>query len=174
MPNPTIMDTAMEYPFTIIFRVGMMYSLFILFLVTLFIKWWLDSSQVAHKTRVIIVFGVIALAAYGLFVSTIDRKRINYTLAEWAVFVAAVSNFVTISTIMCNIKHIRKTTPYFIKTMSWFLKKLIYLVYFTLMVAATAIYFGQLDIHYKGGLQYGILISTYLFYWTFVIDLKKY
>lgn len=101
------MQSALEYPNTIVLRVGLMYSLFILFLLAFFIKWWLDSSQKAKHTRKILVAGLIALASYGLFVSTIDRKRINYVLAEWSVFVACVGNFIAISGIFKNIKDIR-------------------------------------------------------------------
>jgi hypothetical protein len=71
----------MEYPYTIIFRVGMMYSLFIYFLELLFIKWWIDSLPVAKGTNKMVLFGTIGLAAYGLFVACIDRKRINFQLA---------------------------------------------------------------------------------------------
>jgi hypothetical protein len=45
-----------------------------------FIKSWLDSSQKANHTRKILICGLVCLASYGLFVSTIDRKRINYVL----------------------------------------------------------------------------------------------
>jgi len=75
------MESAMVYPYTIIFRIGMMYSLFITFLEILFIKWWLDSFPIAKSTTLMAVFGTIGLASYGLFVSCIDRKRINYALA---------------------------------------------------------------------------------------------
>lgn len=101
------MQSALEYPNTIVLRVGLMYSLFILFLLSFFIKWWLDSSQKAKHTRKILIAGLVTLASYGLFVSTIDRKRINYVLAEWAVFVASVGNFIAISGIFKNIKDIR-------------------------------------------------------------------
>lgn len=78
MEDPTIMESAKEYPYTIIFRIGMMYSLFITFLEILFIKWWIDSFPVSRATTVMALLGAIGLAAYGLFVSCIDRRRINY------------------------------------------------------------------------------------------------
>jgi hypothetical protein len=59
----------------------MMYSLFITFLELLFIKWWLDSLPYANKTKTMVVAGTIGLAAYGLFVACIDRKRINFVVA---------------------------------------------------------------------------------------------
>ena len=68
----------------------MMYSLFIYFMIFLFIKWWLDSSQFATKTKPIIVFGTFGVLAYGLFVSCIDRKRISYPLAKTGVFFAGM------------------------------------------------------------------------------------
>lgn len=81
-----------------------MYSLFNIFLTNIFIKWWLDSSQMAKHTKKIVFFNIICLMSYGLFVSTIDRKRINYTLAERAVFVSAITNFIGIFLIVKNIK----------------------------------------------------------------------
>ena len=84
-----------------------MYSLFILFLEALFIKWWLDSSSLASSTKKIVILSTISFMAYALFVSTVDRKRINYGLAEDSVFVAALANFAAISLIMKNLKTIR-------------------------------------------------------------------
>jgi hypothetical protein len=101
------MDTAMEYPFTIIFRVGMLYSLFIYFMLFLFIKWWLDSSQFVHKTKSIFVLSTIGILAYALFVACIDRKRINYPLAKNAVFVASICISASIYLILFKIKKIR-------------------------------------------------------------------
>jgi hypothetical protein len=75
------MQSAMEYPYTIIFRIGMMYSLFIYFLEFLFIKWLLDSLPLSKHTTLMAFLGTTGLATYGLFVCTIDRKRINYNLA---------------------------------------------------------------------------------------------
>jgi len=108
------MDTAMEYPYTIIFRVGMMYSLFIYFMIFLFIKWWLDSSQFAERTRPITIMAILGLLAYGLFVSCIDRKRINYPLAKTGVFFAGIFISGAIYLIMRNLRQIRKQTPLFI------------------------------------------------------------
>lgn len=79
--NPSILDTVAKYPYTIIFRIGMMYSLFILFLEFLFIKWWLDSSQKAVHTKKIWIVGTLSLIAYAFFVACPDRKVINY---KWA------------------------------------------------------------------------------------------
>ena len=58
----------------------------------------------AKHTKRIVFFNIICLMSYGLFVSTIDRKRINYTLAERAVFVSAITNFIGIFLIIKNIK----------------------------------------------------------------------
>lgn len=55
-----------------------------------------------------VVSGSIGLAAYGLFVSCIDRKRINYLLAGNSVFVAALSTSLTIFLIMSNLRKNRK------------------------------------------------------------------
>ena len=108
------METTLEYPYTIIFRVGMMYSLFIYFLIFLFIKWWLDSSQFAFKTKHIVTCATIGLLAYGLFVACIDRKRINYSLAKTGVFFAGIFVSTAIVMIMRELKKIRNQTPLFI------------------------------------------------------------
>jgi hypothetical protein len=108
------MDTAMEYPYTIIFRVGMLYSLFLYFMLFLFIKWWLDSSQFATSTKHIVVLSTIGLLGYALFVSCIDRARINYPLAKKGVFVASIGVSAAIYLIMIQIKKIRARTPLFI------------------------------------------------------------
>lgn len=81
----------------------MMYSLFIYFLELLFIKWWIDSMPVAKHTTKMVVFGTIGLAAYGLFVSCIDRKRINYVYVGYAVLTAAIGTSLAISIIMKNL-----------------------------------------------------------------------
>ena len=93
----------MEYPYTIIFRIGMMYSLFITFLELLFIKWWIDSFTYAKRTSIMVLAGTIGLAGYGLFVSCIDRKRINYELASQATTTASISIAVCIALIMHNL-----------------------------------------------------------------------
>lgn len=126
-----------------------MYSLFIMFLVSFFIKWWLDSSQKAKHTWKALISGLICLASYALFVSTLDRIRINYLLAERAVFVACVTNFIAISTIFKNIKDIREVDPYFIDHKSWKYKKVFYTLFAGFMVTGLLIYLGQVDIDHK-------------------------
>ena len=86
----------------------MMYSLFIYFLELLFIKWWIDSLPIAKGTTKMVVIGTIGLAAYGLFVSCIDRKRINYQLAEAATSVASIGITVAIYIIMNNLRKNRE------------------------------------------------------------------
>ena len=164
----------MEYPYTIIFRVGLMYSLFILFLVNVFIKWWLDNSQVAKHTKKMVIMSTIALMAYALFVSTVDRKRIDFVLAERAVFVSCITNFFAISLVMSNLSAIRWNDPKFIKFFSWKMKKAISWVFYGGMIFGLLIYLGQVDIEYKAIAEYIIVISTYLFYWSFVLDFSKY
>ena len=97
------MQSALEYPYTILFRIGMMYSLFITFLELLFIKWWIDSFPFSKKTSLMVFFGAIGQAGYGLFVSCIDRKRINFVLASDAVAVSAVMMALAIAIIMANL-----------------------------------------------------------------------
>lgn len=112
--DPAIMDTAMEYPYTIIFRVGMMYSLFIYFLIFMFIKWWLDSSQFATKTKPITILAILGLLSYALFVACIDRARINYPLAKKGVVFSSLFISFAIYIIMGQLRKIRKQTPLFI------------------------------------------------------------
>jgi uncharacterized membrane protein len=143
-----------------------------MFLVSFFIKWWLDSSQKANHTRKILICGLVCLASYGLFVSTIDRKRINYVLAEGAVFVACITNFLAISGIFKNIKQIREANPYFISHKSYRFKKIFYSIFLSFMISGLLVYLGQLDIELKNKIEYGVVTSSYLFYWSFIFDFK--
>ena len=140
------MDTAMEYPFTIIFRVGMMYSLFLYFMLFLFIKWWLDSSQFATTTKPILIFSTIGLLGYALFVSCIDRARINYPLAKKGVFVASIGISAAIYLIMIQIKRIRERTPLFIGETSWNLKQITCFLQAFGILCGFLIYIGEIDI----------------------------
>lgn len=88
--------------------------MFIYFMIFLFIKWWLDSSQYATSTKPIFFLSLIGLLAYALFVSCIDRKRINYPLAKIGVFVSSICISTAIYHIMHQIKKIRSFTPLFI------------------------------------------------------------
>lgn len=145
-----------------------------MFLLSFFIKWWLDSSQRAKHTWKALIAGLICLASYALFVSTIDRVRINYVLAERAVFVACITNFIAISTIFKNIKEIREVDPYFIDSRSWKYKKIFYTAYMAFMITGLLIYLGQIDIIHKNKVEYGVVTSSYLFYWSFIRDFKKH
>jgi len=42
------------------------------------------------------------------------------------------------------------------------------------MLTGLLIYLGQLDIELKNKIEYGAVTSSYLFYWTFSLDFKKY
>jgi predicted Co/Zn/Cd cation transporter (cation efflux family) len=172
--HATILQAALEYPYTIIFRVGMMYSLFIYFLELLFIKWWLDSLPLAKGTTKMVVLGTIGLAAYGLFVSCIDRKRINYQLAEAATSVASIGVTIAIYIIMNNLRKNRAQGIALANERSWFLKKLFSYIYFGGFVLGVLIYGGYADIHYKVIVEYTTVISAALFFWTFSIDFKKF
>lgn len=149
-----------------------MYSLFIMFLISFFIKWWLDSSQKNKHSQKILISGLVCLASYGLFVSTIDRKRINYVIAQWAVFVASITNFIAIYGIFDNITRIREEDPYFISHKSYNLKKVFFTIFTSFMFSGLLIYLGQISIEYKAAVEYGIVTSTYMFYWSFVYDFK--
>jgi hypothetical protein len=91
-----------------------MYSLFIYFLIVLFIKWWIDSSGAYSLTKPISIMGTLGLLSYGLFVACIDRKRINYPLAKKGAFFAGLLISLTIMLIMNQLKKIRQTNPMFI------------------------------------------------------------
>ena len=132
----------MQYPYTIIFRIGMMYSLFIVFLELLFIKWWIDSFPIAKKTNYMVFFGAVGLAAYGLFVSCIDRKRINYGLSEKAVFVSSISMTISIALIMKNLVSNRTAGIALASDSSWFYKRLFSFIYGLSFLLGVLIYFG--------------------------------
>ncbi len=168
------MDSAMQYPYTIIFRVGMLYSLFIYFLLFLFIKWWLDSSQYAKHTKSIVTMSTIGLLSYGLFVACIDRKRINYPLAAAGVFWSAILVSAAIYLVLWNIRRISKRTPIFIGQTSRLAKKFFGSLQVIGMFLGVAIYTGQIDIHYKNWVEYWTVITTILFLWTFVLDFKRF
>jgi hypothetical protein len=40
------------------------------------------------------------------------------------------------------------------------------------MFSGLLIYLGQISIEYKAAVEYGIVTSTYMFYWSFVYDFK--
>lgn len=85
---------------------------------------------------------------------------------------AAVTNFVAISGIYKNIRNIREIDPYFIGHKSWKLKKTFYILFAGFMLSGLLVYLGQLSIEHKNKIEYGVVISSYLFYWTFVYDFK--
>lgn len=149
VPNPTIMQSAMEYPYTIIFRVCMMYSLFITFLELLFIKWWIDSFPISRSTTKMVLLGTIGLSGYGLFVSCIDRKRINYTLASTAVTVSSIAMALAIYLIMRNLSLNRAQGVALASEKSWLYKRLFSLIYGGAFLAGALVYTGYLDIDYK-------------------------
>lgn len=120
----------------------MMYSLFIYFLELLFIKWWIDSLPIAKGTTKMVVLGTIGLAAYGLFVACIDRKRINYQLAETATFIASVGITAAIFIIMKNLRKNRDQGVALANERSWFLKKLFSYLYFGGFGLGALIYAG--------------------------------
>lgn len=152
----------------------MMYSLFIYFLEFLFIKWWIDNMPIAKHTTKMAVVGTIGLAAYGLFVACIDRKRINYQLAEFASFAAAICITYAIFTIMRNLSKNRAMGFTLADEKSWFYKKLFSFIYFSGFTLAALIYSGEVDVHYKVISEYTCVISAILFMWSFSIDFKKF
>ena len=172
--NPTIMQSAMEYPYTIVFRICMMYSLFITFLELLFIKWWIDSFPIYKHTNFMVFFGAIGLAGYGLFVSCIDRKRINYVLASQGVTVSAVSMAISIFLIMKNLTANRAQGIALASESSWLYKRLFSLIYGIAFVSGVLMYSGYLDVNYKPIVEYASVISCSLFFWSFTIEFKKF
>jgi hypothetical protein len=81
---------------------------------------------------------------------------------------------VAITTIFKNMKEIRTQDPSFIAEKSWKLKKVFYTAFMGFMITGLLIYLGEVDIVHKNKIEYGIVTTTYLFYWTFVEDFKKY
>ena len=151
-----------------------MYSLFIFFLELLFIKWWLDTSEIRKYTKMVTIFGTIGLMAYGLFVSCIDRKRINYPLARESANVANLCMTFVMWLVMNNIRRIREHNPKFIKAGSWFLKKCFCFVHLIAFSLGVAMYLGEIDINNKPTIEYTLVISTTLFLWSFTRDFKKF
>ena len=164
----------MEYPYTIIFRIGMMYSLFITFLELLFIKWWIDSFPFAKRTKRMVLAGTIGLAGFGLFVACIDRKRINYVVASEAVTVGAIGMAVCIALIMHNLSSNRSQGVALANEKSWLYKKVFSLIYGAAFACGVLIYSGFLDLDYKPWVEYASVISASLFFWSFSIDFKKF
>jgi hypothetical protein len=152
----------------------MMYSLFIYFLEFLFIKWWIDSMPIAKNTTKMAVIGTTGLALYGLFVACIDRKRINYQLAEFASFGAAVCITYSIFTILRNLSKNRAMGYALADERSWALKKIFGFFYFSGFALGSLIYAGEVDVHYKVISEYTCVVSAILFMWSFSIDFKKF
>lgn len=119
-----------------------MYSLFIYFLEFLFIKWWIDSMPIAKNTTKMAVIGTIGLALYGLFVACIDRKRINFQLAEFASFGAALCITYSIFTILRNLSKNRAMGYALADERSWALKKIFGFFYFSGFILGALIYAG--------------------------------
>ena len=164
----------MEYPYTIIFRICMMYSLFITFLELLFIKWWIDSFPIYSHTNKMVFAGAVGLAAYGLFVSCIDRKRINYGLASDAVAVSSIGMAISIFLIMKNLSANRSQGVALASESSWFYKRLFSILYGAAFVSGVLMYSGYLSIDYKPIVEYASVISCSLFFWSFTIEFKKF
>ena len=152
----------------------MMYSLFIYFLIFMFIKWWIDSSQYATSTKPIVTFATIGLLSYGLFVSCIDRARINYPLAKSGVFFAGIFITAAIWHTMNQLRKIRNQTPMFIGETSFNLKKITSGIQGFGFILAFLIFTGQISIDYRNKVEYMIVISSILFVWTFVYDFKRF
>ena len=152
----------------------MMYSLFIYFLIFLFIKWWLDSSQFATKTKPIVAFAILGLLSYGIFVACIDTKRINFPLAKKGAFFSGIFLSAAIYFIMSQLKKIRNQTPLFIGETSYNLKKIIGSIHGFGMICAILISAGQLSIDYRNKVEYLVVVSTILFLWTFIFDFKHF
>ena len=152
----------------------MLYSLFIFFLEILFIKWWLDSSKIQRHTKLIFIFGSIGLLAYGLFVSCIDRKRMNYQLARLSANIANIALSFTMWLIMHNIRLIRRQQPSFIKLSSWSLKKICCFVHLGAFGFGILMYSGEIPFEWKPSIEYAIVISTVIFLWSFTKDFKKF
>ena len=86
---------------------------------------------------------------------------------------AAITNFLAIMGIFKNIANIRESDPYFLNGCSWLLKKLTFGVFLASMSVGLLIYLGIADIFYKNIVEYCIVISSYLFFWSFIYDFKK-
>ena len=151
-----------------------MYSLFIYFLELLFIKWWIDSLPVAKHTKRMVIFGTIGLISYGLFVACIDRKKINYMMANASATTSGFLISYAIYNIMNNLQKNRSQGYALANEDSWFYKK----IFSTINLVGTAtgglILLGFLDINLVYIIEYVSVISASLFFWTFSLDFKKF
>lgn len=141
----------------------------------MFIKWWIDSAYSSGKhTRFILVLGTVGLLAYGLFVSCIDRKRINFPLTRGCANVANICMTLVMYLIMHNLRKIRKVEPGFIKPRSWTYKIIACGFHLAGFTGGLLMYLGYLDIDNKPIIEYTIVLSTTMFLWTFAKDFKKF
>ena len=60
--------------------------------------------------------------------------------------------------------------PNFVSRVSWLTKKLSFIGFNVWMWLGILIYVGVVDISHKNQIEYGVVVSTYLFYMTFILD----
>lgn len=121
-----------------------------------------------------VFFGAVGLAAYGLFVSCIDRKRINYVLAADSASVSSVCMAISIFLIMNNLSSNRAQGLGLANEQSWLYKRIFSLIYFVAFIGGVLIYTGFIDVEYKNWVEYASVISCSLFFWSFTIEFKKF
>lgn len=110
---------------------------------------------------------------YALFVSCVDNKRINYSLASLCVSWAAIGFGFLIDSITWNISKMRSADPNFIKGKSWKVKKFHTAINLFLQIYTLLIFTGQVEIQHKVLLEYLMLVNVTLYFFSFRIDFKK-
>ena len=121
-----------------------------------------------------VIAGTIGLFGYGLFVSCLDRKRVDYVLAGKGVLVAAIGLTIAIHTIMSNLYANRSRGLAIRSESSWLCKRIFAISQGAGIILGVLVYLGVFDIHHKPLIEYLTVISTSLFFATFAIDFAKF
>ena len=116
----------------------------------------------------------LSLAGYGLFVSCLDRKRVDYVLAGKGVLVAAVGSTVAIAIIMANLSANRSRGLALRSEASWLRKRVFATAHWAGIGLGVLLYLGLFDIQHKPLIEYLTVVSTSLFFATFAIDFASF
>ena len=115
--------------------------------------------------------GAIALGGWALFAASIDRATYNRFYAEKGIIIGILFNTITMFLMLKNLIKIRKEVPTFIGKGSLKMKLFLFLLY---QIFLLAIVLEWVEIIGNVGqyLEYPLIFLTYLFYWSYVFDLK--
>jgi len=94
-----------------------------------------------------VILGTVGLISYGLFVACIDRKKINYMLANASAVISGLLISYSIYIIMKNLQKNREQGFMLSNESSWFYKKLFSTINFAGALVGALILLGFLDIN---------------------------